>query len=84
MLRVVARSLLCGLIGLVVFPTLAFALVLTLGYLFDPHCGTLGDSGGCEMGAASIGFAAIIPGFLAGIVIDLVRRRRQSRSAHRS
>lgn len=83
MLRVVARSLLCGLIGLVAFPFLAFLLVLTLGYLFDPRCGTPGDSGGCEMGAASIGFAAIIPGFLAGIVIDLVRRRRRNRAARR-
>lgn len=84
MLRAVARSLLWGLIGLVAFPVLAFALVLTLGYLFDPRCGTPGDSGGCEMGAASIGFSAIIPGFLAGILIGLVRQRRKNGSARRS
>lgn len=51
----IARALIYGLIGFICLPIITALLVLILGYLFDPRCGTPGDSGGCEMGAATIG-----------------------------
>lgn len=66
-----------GLIGLVVVPlALAFA-ALGIGHLTD-SCGA-GTSGGCEMGAASIWMILLIPCFVIGagisVVRDLIRRR---------
>ncbi|MCV0393991.1 MAG: hypothetical protein K5872_20005 [Rhizobiaceae bacterium] len=76
---IVVRSFLFGLLGLVLLPVATFALVLFLGYTFDPRCGTAGDSGGCEMGAASLGFAAVLPGFLIGFGLSLWRGLSKAR-----
>ena len=61
----VVKSLLMGLVGLVATPIVVFFVVLTLAHLLDSRCGTPGDSGGCEMGSASIALASAIPGAIA-------------------
>src|SRR5690606_32887070 len=58
MLKLVAKSLALGFVGLVVAPVVVFFGVLAVGYTFDTRCGTPGDSGGCEMGAATMAIAA--------------------------
>ena len=77
----IARALIYGLIGFICLPIITALLVLILGYLFDPRCGTPGDSGGCEMGAATIGVAAAFPGLAIGVALALLpewrKRRRQ-------
>lgn len=77
MLRLVAISIGFGFLGLIVTPIVVFFLVATLAYTFDPSCGA-GDSGGCAMGAATIGVFSTIPGFLigAGIPLLIAYRRR--------
>ena len=60
-----------ALIGLLVVPVLVMFIVLGLAHLFEPSCGTPGDSGGCEMGAVSIGIISAIPAMLVGIAISL-------------
>jgi hypothetical protein len=70
---ILLRAFLFGLIGLVVVPVAIFALVLGTGYAFDSRCGTPGDSGGCEMGAASVAMASAIPSFALFFLIAVVR-----------
>ena len=80
---IVIRSVLFGLAGAIVAPVAVFFLVLVLAHAFDPRCGSPGDSGGCEMGAATLGFAAAPFGLIAGFVISLVlglRSRKRSAS----
>lgn len=79
-MRLVLSSLFFALAGLLAVPPLVFFLGLALAYAFDPRCGTPGDSGGCEMGLASIAAASAIPGALAGIATALVRHFRRQRS----
>ena len=79
MLKTIAQSLAFGLVGLIGLPILTGILALSLGYLFDPRCGTPGDSGGCEMGAATAAVAMALPGFAIGVGIALFgawRRRK--------
>jgi len=73
MLKLVAKSLALGFVGLVVAPVVVFFGVLAVGYTFDTRCGTPGDSGGCEMGAATMAIAAAPVGFLVCFIITLVR-----------
>lgn len=70
---VVVKSLLMGLVGLVATPIVVFFVVLTLAHIFDSRCGTPGDSGGCEMGAATIAIASAIPGAVALFLFTLIR-----------
>lgn len=79
MLKTIAKSLAFGLVGLIGLPILTGILALSLGYIFDPRCGTPGDSGGCEMGAATAAVAMALPGLLIGVGIALFtswRRRK--------
>ena len=76
MLRLLALSLGFGLIGVVVLPIVVFFGVLIAAYALDPRCGTPGDSGGCEMGAAVIGFASAGPGLAIGVALALWRHYR--------
>lgn len=80
---ILIRAFLFGLVGLVVVPVAVFALVLGTGYAFDGRCGTPGDSGGCEMGAAAIAMASAIPGFALFLLIDVVRAIRRRKAAGR-
>lgn len=80
---IVVKSLLMGLVGLVATPIVVFFVVLTLAHLLDSRCGTPGDSGGCEMGAASIALASAIPGAIALFLFTLIRglAKRKQESA---
>ncbi len=80
MLRLIVNSLVYGLIGLVTVPILTGVFALSMGYIFDPRCGTPGDSGGCEMGAAAAAIAMALPGFVIGVGIALFRAWRQRKA----
>lgn len=69
-----------GLLGSIVTPIVVVIIVLTLAYRFDPGCGSPGDSGGCEMGAASLGFASALPGLAIGVAFALYRHFRKKRA----
>jgi membrane associated rhomboid family serine protease len=79
MFATIARVFIYGLIGLVGLPVVTMLLALTLGYLLDPRCGTPGDSGGCEMGAATVAIASALPGLAIGVALAVFHslRRRQ-------
>ncbi|MDP1748335.1 MAG: hypothetical protein Q8L22_02675 [Reyranella sp.] len=76
MLRLAARSFAFGLAGLIVAPVAMFFIVLTAAHVFDPRCGTPGDSGGCEMGAASIAILSALPGLAVGVAFALIQGYR--------
>ena len=76
-LRVIGKSVACGLTGMVLLPIAMFFIVLIAAYVFDPRCGTPGDSGGCEMGAAGIGYLAVLPGFAIGVAFSLIQSYRK-------
>lgn len=76
-MKVLFSSVLFGLLGLVLAPVSVFALVLGLGYAFDPRCGSPGDSGGCEMGAATLAIGSALPGIVAGVAIGVVLALRR-------
>ena len=76
MLRLVVKASAFGLVGMIVTPVAMFFIVLTAAHIFDPRCGTPGDSGGCEMGAASIAIFSMLPGLAIGVAIALIQRYR--------
>ena len=76
MLRLVARSLAFGLVGLIAIPIAVLFIVLVAAHTFDPRCGTPGDSGGCEMGAFAIAVFSALPGFAIGVAIALIQAYR--------
>ena len=65
------RSTLFGLLGLIVVPIVTFFGVLALAYAAG-GCGP-GDSGGCEMGSASIALAIAVPAFAVFFFVTLIR-----------
>lgn len=77
MLRLVAKSFIFGLAAMIVTPVAVFFIVLTAAHIFDPRCGTPGDSGGCEMGAASIAIFSMLPGLAIGVAIALIQGYRK-------
>jgi membrane associated rhomboid family serine protease len=77
MLRLAGKALAFGLVGVVATPIVVFFGVLIAAHLLDPRCGTPGDSGGCEMGAASIAFLSALPGLAGGIVLALIQGLRK-------
>lgn len=68
------QSTLFGLVGLIAIPIIALFGVLLLAYAAG-GCGA-GDSGGCEMGAASLAIASAIPGFTIFFFVTLIRGLR--------
>jgi len=76
MLRLFVRSFAFGLAGMIVVPVAMFFIVLTAAHLLDPRCGTPGDSGGCEMGAAGIAIFSMLPGLAIGIAFALIQGYR--------
>ncbi|MBU8876713.1 hypothetical protein KQ910_23260 [Reyranella sp. MMS21-HV4-11] len=68
-----------GLLGFVVTPIVVGITVLVLAYSLDSRCGTPGDSGGCEMGVASIAIASALPGLAIGVAFALYRHFRKKR-----
>ena len=76
MLRLVARSFAYGLIGFIATPVAVFFIVLIVAHTFESHCGTPGDSGGCEMGALSIAVFSVLPGLAMGVALALIQAYR--------
>ncbi len=76
MLRLVVKVFAFGLAGLIVAPVAMFFIVLTVAHTFDSRCGTPGDSGGCEMGAASIAIFSALPGLAVGVAFALIQGYR--------
>ena len=68
-----------GLLGFVVTPIVVGITVLVLAYSLDSRCGTPGDSGGCEMGVASLAIASALPGMAIGVAFALYRHFRKKR-----
>lgn len=71
------RAFKAGLLGLVIGPVLAVAVVIA-AMIFDPKCGP-GDSGGCAMGLVTVPAAVALPSlalfFVASLAISLWRAR---------
>ncbi len=76
MLRLAATAFAYGMTGVLLTPIVVFFLVIAVSYTLDPRCGSPGACGGCEMGAATIALASIIPGFVIGAGIALYRGYR--------
>lgn len=74
-LSLVLRALGIGLVAALVLPFAIMFAVLGLAHLTG-SCGA-GSSGGCEMGAASVGLLAIVPAFLLGGGLSLYRDLRR-------
>ncbi|WP_147335723.1 hypothetical protein [Pseudotabrizicola alkalilacus] len=58
-----------GLVAALVLPMMIMFSVLGISHLAG-GCGA-GSSGGCEMGAASLGLIAILPCFVIGVGVSL-------------
>ena len=69
-----------GLLGLIVTPIVVGIAALVLAYSLDSRCGTPGDSGGCEMGIASLAIASALPGLAIGVAFVLYRYFRKKRA----
>ena len=68
-----------ALAGAAVLP-LVLLIPMIVIYMVDSRCGTPGDSGGCEMGIASLMIGAVPVGAALGIALAIWRsvRRRVS------
>lgn len=77
MLQLLGKIVGFGLLGFIVTPIVVAITVLVIAHIFDPRCGTPGDSGGCEMGAASMGFVSALPGLMIGVAFALYRHFRK-------
>jgi hypothetical protein len=70
--RVFLKALLWSLGGAVILPLIL--LVPAIGiYAFTSACGRPGDSGGCEMGLASIVMAGVPAGAILFFLVTLIR-----------
>ena len=72
MTRLLTKALLSGLVGLVIGPLLGVIAVFGL-MLFDPKCGSPGDSGGCAMGLLTVPIALALPSFGLFALVSLIR-----------
>jgi len=80
MLGLTLKILGFGLLGFVVTPVVVGIVGLVLAYSLDSRCGTPGDSGGCEMGIASLAIASALPGLAAGVGFALYLHFRRKRA----
>lgn len=72
---IVVRALGMGVGVMIVLPVVLALGALALGHLAG-GCGP-GSSGGCEMGAAGLGFYAVIPSFVVGAGWSVFRDLRK-------
>ena len=72
MARLLTKAVLAGLIGLAIGPLVGLAWVFGL-MLFDPKCGSPGDSGGCAMGLLTVPVALALPSFVLFALASLIR-----------
>ena len=87
MLGLALKILGFGLLGFIVTPLVVGIVALVLAYSLDSRCGTPGDSGGCDMGIASLAIASALPGLAMGVGFALYlhfRRKREAPSGPRS
>jgi hypothetical protein len=77
--RLVFRSVLGAMIGIIAVLIAVFVLML-IAIQFDSHCGTPGDSGGCEMGVATVSAASALPGAILGLAFGFWRAWRAGHS----
>lgn len=75
LLRALPAALGLGLVAALVVPVVLAFAALGIAHLAG-GCGA-GSSGGCEMGAASLGLVAILPAFVIGVGFGLWRRGRR-------
>ncbi|NEX45050.1 hypothetical protein [Pseudotabrizicola algicola] len=75
--RLALRALGFGLVAALVLPAALMFGLLGLAHLAG-GCGA-GSSGGCEMGAASVGLVSIVPALVLGAGISLFRDLRRGR-----
>jgi len=80
MLGLTLKILGFGLLGIVVTPIVVGIVGLALAYSLDSRCGTPGDSGGCEMGIASLAVASALPGLAIGVAFALYLHFRKKRA----
>lgn len=69
-----------GLLGFLVTPIVVGITGLVLAYSVDSRCGKPGDSGGCEMGIASLAIASALPGLAIGVALALYLHYRKKRA----
>ena len=74
--RILGKALIGALTGFFAAPVVAFILVLVLNF-FNKVCGTPGDSGGCEMGLATVVVGSALPGAAIGFIVNAIRGLRQ-------
>jgi len=58
--------------GAIALP-LAMLVPMVLVYIFDSRCGSPGDSGGCEMGIATVVMSCVPVGALLGCIFGIWR-----------
>lgn len=80
MLGLVLRIVAFGLLGFAVTPIVVGIAGLAFIYGVDSRCGTPGDSGGCEMGIASLAIASALPGLAIGVAFALYLHFRKKRA----
>lgn len=66
--------------GLLLGPLLALLFVAGL-VIFDPRCGSPGDSGGCAMGLVTVPLGVALPSSALGFAIGLARELWRMRPA---
>jgi hypothetical protein len=76
----IAKIIGFGLLGIIVTPVVVGITGLVLAYSVDSRCGTPGDSGGCEMGIASLAIASALPGLAIGVGLALYLHYRKKRA----
>lgn len=77
MWRMIGYAVRFGALGFVLTPFAVFFGGLFLAYALDDRCGTPGDSGGCEMGVASLAMASSVVGLALGIAVGIMLARRR-------
>lgn len=68
------RALGLGFVAAIVLPILLLIVTLAISHLAG-GCGP-GSSGGCEMGAAALAMLAVLPCFVIGMIVSVVRDLR--------
>jgi hypothetical protein len=69
---VVGRAVVYLLLGALVVPLSVLAAMIVV-YILDSRCGTPGDSGGCEMGIATVVMLSVPVGAMLGLAFGIWR-----------
>jgi hypothetical protein len=77
---IVGRAIGYLLAGAIAAPLAVLALTIPL-YMLDSRCGSPGDSGGCEMGIASVVMLSVPLGAVLGCAFGIWRGIKANRTA---